>query len=351
MNKQMLDLYTDYLISSFSYTTATGLASMTNDVISHDQVTRFLSKETYDSKDLWQLVKSTVRKIESEEGILSLDDTIQEKPYTDENEIIAWHYDHTEGRAVKGVNILNCIYTINDINIPVAFEVIRKTEEYTDSKTGKVKKKAEKSKNEMMREMIRTCIHNQIKFKTVLSDIWFGSTENMSFVKEKMKKEFIFAMKSNRTLASSKQDKLNGKFQRIDSLDMQEGQTYTVYLKGLSFPVLVMKQVFKNKDGSEGELYLACSDLSLDFDQIKTLYQKRWNIETYHKSIKSNTGLAKSPTKTVRTQSNHFFMSIYAYFKLELLKIKTKCNHFALKSKLYIHALQASFTRLQELSA
>ena len=127
MNKQMLDLYTDYLISSFSYTTATGLASMTNDAVSHDKVTRFLSGEEYNSKDLWQLVKSTVRKIEAEEGVLSLDDTIQEKPYTDENEIITWHYDHTEGRAVKGVNILNCIYTINDINIPVAFEVIAKT--------------------------------------------------------------------------------------------------------------------------------------------------------------------------------------------------------------------------------
>lgn len=308
VNKQMLDLYTDYLISSFSFTTATGLSSMTNHEVSHDQVTRFLSKQDYTSKDLWQLVKPTLRKIESKEGVLSLDDTIQEKPYTDENEIITWHYDHSEGRTVKGVNILNCIYTINTINIPVAFEVIKKTEEYTDPKTGKVKKKSEKSKNEMMREMIQSCITNQIKFRTVLADIWFGSTENIIFVKQKMKKEFIFALKSNRTLAPSKQDKLNGNFQRIDSLDMQEGI-----------------------------LYLASSDLNLDFTQITILYQKRWNVETYHKSIKSNTGLAMSPTKTIRTQGNHFFMSIYSYFKLELLKIKTKYNHFALKTKLYIH--------------
>ena len=351
MNKQMLDLYTDYLISSFSYTTATGLSAMTGNEVSHDKVTRFLSKADYDSKDLWQLIKPTLREIESEEGILSVDDTIQEKKYTDESELIAWHYDHSEGRSVKGINILNCIYSANNVNFPVAFQVVKKTEEYIDSKTGKTKKKSKKTKNEMMRDMIQTCVNNQIKFKYAMADTWFGSTENMTFVKKKMKKEFIFAMKSNRTLAPSKQDKLNGNFQRIDSLDMQEDQTYTVYLKGLSLPVLVIKQVFKNKDGSVGELYLACSDLSLDFNQIKTLYQKRWNIETYHKSIKSNTGLAKSPTKTVRTQTNHFFMSIYAYFKLELLKLKTKCNHFALKSKLYIHALQASFTRLQELSA
>ena len=347
----MLDLYTDYLISSFSFTTATGLSSMTNNEVSHDKITRFLSGNEYDSKDLWQLVKSTVRKAEKEDGILSLDDTVQEKKHTDENEIITWHYDHSEGKSVKGVNILNCIYTVDNINIPVAFEVVKKSIEYTDEETGKTKRKSEKTKNEIMREMIKSCIKNQIKFKYVLSDIWFGSTENMTFVKQKMKKEFIFAMKSNRTLALSKKDKLNGKLQRIDALKMQEGQVYTVYLKGLSFPVLACKQVFKNKDGSVGQLYLVCSDMNLDFTQIVALYQKRWNIETYHKSIKSNTGLAKSPTKTAKTQSNHFFMSIYAYFKLELLKIKTKSNHFALKSKLYIHALQASFTELQKLSA
>jgi IS4 transposase len=79
------------------------------------------------------------------------------------------------------------------------------------------------------------------------------------------------------------------------------------------------------------------------------VYQKRWPIEEYHKSIKSNTGLAKSPTKTIRTQQNHFFASIYAYFKLEVLKIQTKLNHFAIKSKLYIQVLQASMRQLEKL--
>jgi hypothetical protein len=121
---------------------------------------------------------------------------------------------------------------------------------------------------------------------------------------------------------------LNGNFQAIDSLDLQEGTTCRVFLKGLDFPVLLTKQVFKNKDGSSGTLYLVSSDLELDYTQITTIYQKRWKIEEYHKSIKCNTCLAKSPTKTVRTQKNHFFMSIYSYFKLELLSIKSKCNHF-----------------------
>ena len=38
-----------------------------------------------------------------------LDDSIQEKPYTDENEIICWHYSHAKSRQVKGVNLLSYI--------------------------------------------------------------------------------------------------------------------------------------------------------------------------------------------------------------------------------------------------
>jgi len=115
---------------------------------------------------------------------------------------------------------------------------------------------------------------------------------------------------------------------------------------------LQLKQgLFTNKDGSTGVLYLATSDLQLDYGRIMAIYQKRWSVEVFHKSIKSNTGLARSPTHSVRTQSNHFFASIYAFLKLELLKLKYQLNHFALRSKLYIKALQASFAELQQLTA
>ena len=91
----------------------------------------------------------------------------------------------------------------------------------------------------------------------------------------------------------------------------------------------------------------SCSTTSASRQSTK----KGGTKEVFHKSVKSKTGLARSPTHTVRTQSNHFFASIYAFFKLELLKTKHQLNHFALKSKLYIKALQASFAELQRLSA
>ena len=46
-----------------------------------------------------------IRDIEQDDGVLIFDDTIQEKPYTDENDLICWHYDHSQNRTVKGINL------------------------------------------------------------------------------------------------------------------------------------------------------------------------------------------------------------------------------------------------------
>ena len=88
MKKNMLDLYSDYLISSFGATTATGLARLLEGDINHDEVTQWLAHKARTSGEFWVKVKPYVREIESEEGVLIIDDSIEEKPYTDENEQI-----------------------------------------------------------------------------------------------------------------------------------------------------------------------------------------------------------------------------------------------------------------------
>lgn len=67
----------------------TGLSQLLDHAINHHQITRFLAGSDFTSSDLWSLLKPTVRCIEADEGALNYDDTIEEKPYTDENDIIA----------------------------------------------------------------------------------------------------------------------------------------------------------------------------------------------------------------------------------------------------------------------
>ena len=349
MNNQILDLYSDYLLSSFGQTTAIGLSKLMDGKISHDQVTRMLSSSKMTSKTWWKLIKPHVREIEQEDGVIIIDDSIVEKPYTDENEIICWHYDHAKGKTVKGINFVSTLYYAQDVALPVTFELVSKTETYIDKKTGKEKRKSVITKNERYRQMLQIVSNNQIPFRYVLNDLWFASAENMRFVKLDLKKDFIMALKSNRKVALSENDKANGLYQRIDQLELLEDTTLTIYLEGVPFPLQLVRQVFTNEDSSTGVRYLVTSDLTLNADQIITIYQKRWKVEEYHRSLKQNAAVAKSPTRTETTQTNHFVAALWSFVKIELLKVRTKKNHYQLKSQLYLSALQQAFHELQKL--
>lgn len=345
-NLSLLDLYTDYLLSSFGATTATGLSRLLPEV-SHDQITRFLAQQALTDKDLWKLIKAQVREVESEDAVLIIDDSVQEKPYTDQSELIAWHYDHSTGRTVKGINLLSALYFSRDVSLPVAFELIQKTILTTDTKTGKDKWVAPQTKNEMARAMIARVKQKHILFRYVLADTWFSSADNMVYIKKTANKDFVMPLKSNRRVALSELDRNKGRWKSLSSLNLQPGVCMTLYLEGVPFPVLVSRQVFINEDGKEGALILASSDTTLCASSLLAIYQKRWKVEEYHKSLKQNAALAKSPTRLPNTQQNHIFASLVAFCKLESYRLSTHLHHFALKAKLYQAAISTAFEQLK----
>jgi hypothetical protein len=352
MGRDLLDIYSDYLLYSTGQTTATGLSKILEGELSHDQITRFLTSEAFDEKTLWKKTKKLVRLCGEEDACLIIDDTIIEKPYMDENEIICWHYNHTEGKAVKGINLLSAFYHSEKagqmLRLPIGYRLIAKTEEYIDEKSGETKRKSPMTKNEMMQEMIKRQVQNQVQFRYILADSWYSSAENMRFI-AKRKKVFIFELKENRLMADSEQKRNIGAFERLEHAAIPEEKPMKVWIKDLEFPVLIFKQVFKNKDGSCGQRFLVTNDLTLKDEQFRTLYKKRWGVEEYHKSLKQNASIGSSPAHTERTQGNHIFSAIFAYAKLELLRRATNINHFALKTKIYIASMKTAITEFQEL--
>jgi len=346
---KLLDLYSDYLISSFGQTTATGLSTLLQGGISHDQVTRFLAGKPHTSADLWKIVKPFVRRHQSDQAAMIVDDSISEKPYTDENDVVCWHYDHSHQRVVKGINFLSALYHSQGVSLPVGFALVAKTEHYVDPKDGKAKRRSPIGKNEIYRTLLEQAVQNQIPFRYVLNDVWYSAAENMRFVKHTLGKDFIMPLKSNRKVALSLADKLQGRYVSVDTLELETNVPMTIYLEGVNFPLLLVKRIFVNEDDSTGILYLVTSDTTLSSDDITTIYQKRWNVEPYHKSLKQNASLEKSPTQTVTSQTNHFFAALCAFIKLEMLKGTTQLNHFALKTKLYVNALHVAFSTLREL--
>ena len=81
-----------------------------------------------------------VRQVESDDGALALDDSIVEKPYTDENGLNWWHWDHSQNCNVKWINFLTAFYLTVQAGLPVAFDLVTKNETYLDAKTGKQKR-------------------------------------------------------------------------------------------------------------------------------------------------------------------------------------------------------------------
>lgn len=350
MNKSIFDLYTDYLLCSFGTVTATGLSQLVDGAVSHDQISRLLSGEEKRSAHLWQKVKPLVRQVERPEGVIIIDDSVAEKPYTDENELICWHWDNAKERNVKGINFLTALYHVEGVSLPVAFDLVTKTEVYLDPKTKKEKRRSALSKNARFRTLLQACVHNAIPFQYVLTDLWYASADNMEFMVKVLRKHFVLPLKSNRKIALSADDQQHGRYTTVSTLALTTGQTREIWVEDVPFALLLTKEVFTNKDGSTGERYLVTDDLTLDYDQITKLYQKRWSVEVYHEALKQNASLEKSPTRTETTQRNHFFASLCAYIKLESLKLTTGINQFALKSKIYAAALKTAYQELVNLA-
>ncbi len=342
----VIDLYSDYLIVNQGQASATGLSSLLDKDVSHDHITRCLSSKDFSSKDLWHYVKPTVKRISSAAGVLILDDTIEAKPYMSENDLISWHYDHCAKLNVKGINQLTSLYYSQDVCLPVGYSLITKPITILNPKTQKPKRIAEQTKHELLRQLIAQALINNLIFRYILADKWFCSVENINFIIG-LNQQFIFPVKSNRKVFLSESDKALGLHQPIESLTFEEGKSLLIWLKGVGFPLSITKQIAKNGNDIESVLYLISNDLTADAASINSYYAMRWKIEEFHKSLKSNLGYAQSPAHTVRTQSNHLFLSMVAFVKLEALKTTTKSNHFALKKKLSLNALKAAWADLQ----
>jgi hypothetical protein len=230
----------------------------------------------YTSRDLWQEVKSLVREYESEEACLIFDDTIVSKAYTDENDLICWHWDHSKGCNEKGINLLTAFYhtqlpsASEALRVPVIFECVKKTVRFCEVQTRKEKRQSTVTKNEMMRQMLQRTVKEQhLKFRYVLADSWFSSSDNLLFI-HRLKKYFVMDMKSNRLCLFSTQDRNRGGWRSLDKLPLQSGQPVKVWIKDLEIEVLLCKFVFTNKDGSTGEMYLISNDLTLSTEYDTT---------------------------------------------------------------------------------
>jgi len=367
--KHLQEIYTNFLISSFGKIEMTKLSKLTQS--SHDVYTKrlLLNSELDDEHKLWGSIKGFLREYENEDnGCIVIDDMLMHKPHTKINDTVCFHYDHVSQNMQKGILMLNFHYTdASGISIPLGYEIITKTENVWNEEYQKYIKKSLFTKNEIMRDRLALLHHNnQVKYKYILFDKWFSSTENLIFIENDLQKKFVAPIKSNRKVALTLAQRNGGKYVNISNLDIEGGSSRLIYLEGYKKPLRLIKQVVK--DGNDDEpkyLYLVTNDINLSFHEILKIYQnkriafykvkmfpeRRWKIEEYHKSLKQNLQIEHSPTKVETSQRNHIHLCVTAFIKLEKLRLNYKMNHFAIKEKIYIEALQVAYRKVEELIA
>jgi hypothetical protein len=329
------NVWVDYLLSTSGHISATDLSEVLEGQYSHDQISRMLCKGEVDDKALYLRGKRFVAAKGGLKGVvtLSIDDSIQEKPYSEVNGLVAYHWDHKAGRAVKGINFVSSLLGDEQASVPLSMQIVEKELVYNEQ-SGEEKWQVLQSRNEIFRGMVEKLTRGG-RVDYVLSDSWYASKENMTFVVKQCDTDFIMALKTNRSCARSEKDARKGHFVPLQDIKLGK-RAVKLYLKDLDFPVLVVKKVFKNEDGSSGTLYLASSDLELDYDEILTLYKRRWKVEEYHKSLKTNCSLGKCQASSHSAQKSHFYLAAFAFLLLEKAKLRDDKNHFALLKELNI---------------
>lgn len=128
--EKLVDLYTDYLLGSRGQVSCTVLSSVLEGNIGHDTFTRMLQSGGVSSRYLWLTAKPLCKQMASDDAVLILDDSVEAKPYSQCNSLIGYHFDHTVGKSVKGVNFLSALYYSNGTSVPVGVEFVIKDKEY-----------------------------------------------------------------------------------------------------------------------------------------------------------------------------------------------------------------------------
>lgn len=355
-SQKLMDLYSDYLLSSPSAVSALVLVKVLNDSYSHDSITRMLAQPELSQRNFWKGIKSVIRRIESEQAVISIDDTLEHKPHSSENELIAWHWDHSNNVSVKGIQMVTYTYVqevsaTEKVQLPLAWDLVRKDKlvEKTEKKNGKFitreVRKASVSKIDLAKERLNILVNqNHVKFGYVVFDTWYSSADLMKYIVQDLKKHFVCALKTHRGISfdiseTSQKSKL---WQSVSKAEIEPDRVYPVCVKDVPLTLYLIKKVYQNLDGSTGVQYLLSSDASQTSQEIDQTYQKRWSSEELHRSLKQNTALEKMPAKKESSQANHIFASMFAQVKLESLKRATKKNHYALKKQILIESLKVA---------
>ena len=314
-----LEIYARYLLSDPIHATCTSLSQIM-DGISHDSVNRFLLRENYTPKDL---LKDTEGKIDKIGGVISVDDMVLDKPYSNANksELIAYYYSGKHHDTVKGINIITLYYTDpHGVRVPINYRIIDP--------------KDKKTKNELFREMLKEALNWGFTPNYVTGDSWYSSKENMKFI-TKYEIRFLFGIECNRIISLKK-----GTWTQVQKIDDWAESVVEAYFKDFGHVML-----FRQASKDSYRYYVIAKPINDNGVICEKIFKKvhsiHWNIEQFHRATKQLCNIEKFQVRKTQAVSTHIFCSYLSYIKLELARSKNLIvNWYQIKKELFTDVIR-----------
>lgn len=288
-----LPIYMGFLMTEPHSISCTQLADTYK--ISHDSVNRFLEREQYDSYDLYT---ESMQYIDNNKLIISVDDTVLDKPYSQHADLVGFFWSGKHHRSVKGINLITLYVTDQSgKNVPISFRLYDKSEN--------------KTKNDYFMDMLNDVLQWGANIHYVTSDSWYASTSNLKTIRNHGIR-FMFGIDSNRKVSLKK-----GIWHQIRSLpEFENGQK--VWLKDFGFV-----QLFKTQLKEQQRFYVVYqsdSDDDISLKGFEDLHLKHWKIEQYHRVIKQVCHIEKFQFRRSRLITNHVFAALMAYVQIQKIE-------------------------------
>lgn len=311
--------YCQFLLSSQVNYTLTHFADHSQQY-SHDQLNRYLRDDKLTPRLVWEQVKGLV--VMSSDGYLLFDDTVADKNYSREIEVVRRQYSGNAKAVIRGIGIVTCVY----VNPETAQFWVIDYRIFDPDRDGK-------TKLDHVREMFdHTMQHKRLSFRCVLMDAWYATRALMLHI-ERAGKIYYCPLKDNRQVAEPDATVAKYQYRRVDALDWNEQEAQAgklIHIK--DFPAGHQVRLFRLVLSTERTDYVVTNDpAQASTAETQEVCAIRWKIEQFHREAKQLTGLESCQCRKARIQRNHIACALLVWCRFKELAYKTGRTVYQIK--------------------
>lgn len=239
-----------------------------------------------------------------------IDDSLYERSGFKRTELASKVFDHVSMRYKKGFRLLTLGWTDGSTFLPVNFSLLSSAKDQnvlgpmvkTDHRSiaGKRRIMARKKGTHVMISLLKTALKAGHRARYVLFDSWFANPHQIleindmgmnviAIIKRSSKIQYLFnGERSNIKSIYAACKKRRGRSRYLLSVPVKVGQN-----RNDEHIINARIVCVRNRNNRKDWIALICTDMHLSEEEIIRIYGKRWDIEIFFKTRKSNLLLRK----------------------------------------------------------